>query len=102
MYKIETFIPAESFDKIRNVLLELDAGHISNYRGCLTCYPVIGIWYSDVGSNPTIGEVGKWSKESELKIEFNVQDEIKDKVVQQLRLSHPYEEPVINVIKLEG
>ena len=36
MYKIETFIPQESLQDIRKALLEVDAGHIGNYRGCIS------------------------------------------------------------------
>ena len=100
MYKIEVFIPPSALEDIRKVLLETDAGHIGNYRGCLSYYPVTGIWYSDNGSNPTIGAVGEWSQEMELKVEFNVTDKLKDITVQKIKKIHPYEEPVINVIYL--
>ena len=100
MYKIETFIPKSSLSAIRECLHKTDAGHIGNYRGCITYYPVTGIWFSEKGSNPTIGTVGAWSEEPELKIEVNVQDNIKNAVVKELRKAHPYEEPVINVIRL--
>ena len=100
MYKIEVFIPESALESIRDALLEVDAGHIGNYRGCLSYYPVTGVWYSEEGSNPTIGSVGKWSKEPELKLEFNVSDDLKDLTVAKLKEVHPYEEPVINVIRL--
>ena len=101
MYKIEVFIPESALESIRNVLLEVDAGHIGNYRGCLSYYPVTGVWYSEEGSNPTIGSVGEWSKEQELKLEFNVKDEMKDITIEKIKQVHPYEEPVINIIHLE-
>ncbi|SDB51939.1 hypothetical protein SAMN02910263_02618 [Butyrivibrio sp. INlla16] len=101
MYKIETFIPKESLQVIRQALLEVDAGHIGNYRGCLSYYPVTGVWFSEEGSNPTIGRQGEWSEEPELKVEVNVEDANKDRTVEAIRRFHPYEEPVINVIKLD-
>lgn len=101
MYKIETFIPAENLEELRAVLLKVDAGHIGNYRGCITTTPVTGMWYSDEGSNPTIGTPFQWSKEDELKIEVNVANENVVETVKAIREVHPYEEPVINVIKLE-
>lgn len=102
MYKIEVFIPESSLNAVRTVLLEVDAGHIGNYRGCLSYSKVTGVWHSEEGSNPTIGKVGTWSEEEELKIEVNVTDELKDATVQKLRQVHPYEEPVINVIRLDA
>ena len=100
MYKIEVFIPETELQRLRNVLLEVDAGHIGNYRGCLSYSLVTGVWFSDKGSNPHIGSVGEWSQKSEIKVEFNVADSLKDMVSQRIKEIHPYEEPVINVIRL--
>ena len=100
MYKIETFIPNNSLQAIRHALLEVDAGHIGNYRGCLSYFPVTGVWYSDEGANPTIGKQGEWSEEPELKVEVNVEDSNVARTVEAIRKVHPYEEPVINVLKL--
>ncbi len=100
MHKIETFIPKDSLQDIRYALLKVDAGHIGNYRGCLSYFPVTGVWYSDEGANPTIGQQGKWSEEPELKVEVNVDDSNVDRTLEAIREAHPYEEPVINVLKL--
>ena len=101
MYKIETFIPAENLDELHAALFNIDAGRIGNYRGCITITPVVGMWFSDEGSNPTIGTPFEWSQEDELKIEVNVTSEDVAETVSTIRKIHPYEEPVINVIKLE-
>ena len=58
------------------------------------------MWYSEEGANPAIGRPGEWSEEPELKIEVNVEDFNKDRTVEAIRNVHPYEEPVINAIKL--
>ncbi len=100
MYKIEVFIPETELQSLRNTLLEFDAGHIGNYRGCLSYSLVTGVWFADKGSNPHIGHVGEWSQEPELKVEFNVADSLNDVIVQRIKEIHPYEEPVINVIQL--
>jgi hypothetical protein len=100
MYKIETYIPKESLQELRQALLEIDAGHIGKYRGCLSYYPVMGVWFSEEGANPAIGTPGEWSEEQELKIEVNIEDNKRDRAVEAIRRVHPYEEPVINVIQL--
>ena len=100
MYKIEIFAPESALYDIRNVLLEKDAGHIGNYRGCLSYYPVTGIWFSENGAHPSVGHAGEWSKETEIKIEVNVEDSIVRDVVASIKAVHPYEEPVINIIPL--
>ena len=72
----------------------------SQKNGCLSYFPVTGVWFSEEGSNPTIGQQGEWSEEPELKVEVNVEDENKDRTVEAIRKVHPYEEPAINAIKL--
>ncbi len=52
-------------------------------------------------ANPTIGSPGEWSKEPEIKIEVNVEDSWVEKTVVAVRKVHPYEEPLINIIRLE-
>ena len=100
MFKIETFIPQDSLSVFRKALLDVDAGHIGNYKSCLTYYPVTGVWFSEERSNPTIGKQGEWSEVPEIKVEVNVTDDIKELTVEAIRKVHPYEEPVINVIPL--
>lgn len=101
-YKIETFIPRTALQEVRNALLSVDAGHIGNYRGCITITPVTGVWYSDEGANPTVGKVGEWSEEPEVKIEVNVSAKNVKATIKVIREVHPYEEPVVNIIKLES
>ena len=52
-------------------------------------------------ANPAIGSPGEWSWEPEIKIEVNVEDSGVEKTVAAVRKVHPYEELLINVIKLE-
>ena len=49
MYKLEIYAPESALEDIRAVLLEMDAGHMGNYKGCLSYYPVTGIWYDQCG-----------------------------------------------------
>ncbi len=110
MYKIETFIPESALQDIRKALLFVDAGHIGNYRGCMSYSPesmhafrtssVTGVWYSGEASNPMIGTAGEWSEEPELRVEVNVEDAAVERTIKAIRDAHPYEEPVINCLKL--
>lgn len=102
MYKIEAFVPEFAFDDIRFALLAIDVGRIGKYKGCLTRSQVTGIWYSDEGSSPTIGRIGEWLEEPEIKIEINVQDNLLEKAISVIRKNHPYEEPVINYWKINS
>ena len=100
MYKLEIYAPDSALEDIRKVLLEMDAGRLGKYKGCLSYYPVTGVWFSREDANPTIGSTGEWSREPEIKIEVNVEDTNVEKTVEAIRKVHPYEEPLINAIRL--
>ena len=100
MYKLEIYAPESALEDIRKTLLDMDAGRLGNYKGCLSYYPVTGVWFSGENTNPTVGSLGEWSREPEMKIEVNVEDANVEKTVESIRKVHPYEEPLINVIRL--
>ncbi len=100
MYKLEIYAPESALEVIREMLLEMDAGHMGNYKGCLSYYPVTGIWYSGENTHPAIGTPGEWSREPEIKVEVNVEDSLIKDTVEKIRDVHPYEEPLINIIRL--
>ena len=83
MYKIETFIPKKSLQDLRRALLEADAGHIGNYRGCLSYYPVTGVWFSDEGANPTVGKQGEWSEEPVINVIRLVEEDTRESAEKQ-------------------
>lgn len=99
-YKLEIFIPETHFSKLRDALQRVDAGHIGNYDCCLSYSKVIGMWRPLAGTAPFIGKENEMSEEEELKVEVNVREDILDETLKAIKTVHPYEEPVINVIKL--
>lgn len=100
MYKIFVFTPKESTDKIINAMAEAGAGIIGNYTHNAFITEGHGNWFSGEGSNPTIGEIGKMSREPENRIEMVCPEDKLDSVVKAIRGAHPYEEPAIDIVKL--
>lgn len=98
--KVEVFIPKSYLNKLCEVFKKLDVGHIGNYSECLSYSEVISRWKPLEGSNPYIGKVGNIEEEKELKIEVTCEIKIVDKLIEEIKKVHPYEEPVINVISL--
>ena len=99
-YKLEIFIPESHFDGLRKALQEVDAGHIGNYDSCLSYSKVIGTWRPLAGTDPFIGKENEISEEEELKVEVTVIGEKLNETITAIMSVHPYEEPVINVIRL--
>lgn len=101
-FKLEIFIPETHFRELQKVLQSVGAGHIGNYDCCLSYSRVTGTWRPLEGTNPFIGSAGEISEEPEFKVEVTVSAGILEKTVEAVRRTHPYEEPVINVIPLWG
>ena len=98
--KLEIFIPQSHLGILQETLYSLDAGHIGNYDCCLSYSQVISTWRPLDGSNPFIGETGKVSQQTELKVEVTCRFSQVEAIIQAIKLIHPYEEPVINAIPL--
>ena len=99
-YKLEIFIPESHFAELRKALHEADAGHIGNYDSCLSYSRVISTWRPLAGTDPFIGRENEISEEEELKVEVTVTGERIEETIAAVKAVHPYEEPVINVIRL--
>jgi hypothetical protein len=100
MFKIFVMVPKDSTDKLIEAMAKAGAGIIGNYSHSAFITPGFGNWKSEKGSNPTIGEVGKVSREEENKVEMLCPEEKLDDVIKAIRKVHPYEEPAIDVVKL--
>ena len=100
--KLEVFIPETHLDALQTVLREVDAGHIGNYDCCLSYSRVMSTWRPLAGTNPCIGKENTVSCEPELKVEVTIRTERMKETMEAIKLVHPYEEPVINVIALWG
>lgn len=94
-------VPVENTDEIITAMADAGAGVIGNYTHNAVITAVMGNWMSEEGSNPTIGEVGKMSRESENKVEMVCPEDKLEGVVKAMRKVHPYETAAVDVIKLE-
>ena len=98
--KVEVFIPEEYIEKLRDRLNEIGVGRIGNYDHCLSITTVKGYWRPLADADPYAGEVGKVSFGEERKIEVNCQEEKVEEALKIIREIHPYDKPLINIIKL--
>lgn len=99
--KIETFIPEEYVDRLRERLNTEGVLTIGgNYDNCMSVSKVQGYWRPLSGANPFDGQVGKLSCEEECKVEFCCRSQLAKIAVDVIREVHPYEVPVINVLPM--
>lgn len=100
MFKLEIYIPESHFKDLQIALQKAGAGCMGNYDACMSYTRVKGLWRPLNGANPYIGEIGAICEEDELKVEVNVEKDKLKQTIQAIRAIHPYEEPLINVIRL--
>lgn len=100
IYKIETYLPKQALENIKNALYKLGLGKIGNYDCCLSWYEINSSWRPIDGANPYLGKVGEIEFAPEYKLEFQCDHNHLKIAVETIKKNHPYEEVCINVIPL--
>ena len=98
--KIIVFVPTSHADSMREKLMKFGAGHIGNYDFCSFSSKGIGRFRPLEGTNPFIGESGKIEQVKEEKIETICPFDSIKTLVEEIKKSHPYEEPAIDIYPL--
>ncbi len=98
--KFEIFIPCDYLTALRDTLHDVGAGKIGNYDHCLSVSEVTGFWRPLDGSEPFDGTIGEVISGHECKVEVICSSKIVENVIEAIKLIHPYEEPVFNIIPL--
>ncbi len=100
-YKVVVTVPENEADALRETIGNAGGGKIGNYIHCSFSVKGIGRFLPSDGANPTIGKVGVPEKVVEERIEITCDENSIDAIVAAIRDSHSYEEPAIDVYKLE-
>lgn len=101
-YKLAVYVPVKAEDHVRQALNAAGAGCIGEYTGCAYTAPGTGYFVPGKDAQPTIGNINEATAVSEVKIEVVVAARDKNKVLQAMYASHPYEEPVFDLYRLEN
>ncbi len=102
LLKLITFVPDTHLDKVRDAIFNAGAGFIGNYDYCGFTTQGKGSFRGNENTKPFTGEPGKVHFENETRFETVLFSHLKDKVVNALIASHPYEEVAYDIYKLEN
>lgn len=94
-YKLVTFVPIDSIDRVSDALFAAGAGtigSIGNYTHCSFRTPGTGTFMGNEGSNPAVGVRGRLERVDEVRLEVLVEKSHELAAIEALRKSHPYEE----------
>ena len=100
--KLEAYVPLSHLEQASEALRRAGAGVIGCYDSVLSYSKVRGRWRAVAGANPHEGEIGQLCEMDEYKIEAVCSMDKLEAALKELRLAHPYEEPLINVVPLIG
>lgn len=100
-FKVAVTVPEDEADRLRQAIGDVGGGKVGNYTHCSFSVKGTGRFLPTGGANPTIGEVGKPEQVAEERIEITCTEENLQAVIQAIRDNHSYEEPAIDVYKLE-
>jgi len=100
MYKICVFIPHSHIEQVKSAMFNIGAGRIGNYDSCSWQTLGTGQFRPLNNSNPYIGETDKLESVEEYKVEMVCADNLIKKVIEAMKLAHPYEEPAYDVWQL--
>ena len=101
MLKLNFLVPESHLEIVKQALFGAGAGKIGNYDSC--CWQTLGTgqFRALSGSDPFIGEEGREEQVLEYKVELVCAEDCLRQAIAALKGAHPYEEPAIDVIKLE-
>jgi len=102
IYKLTTYVPLDSVEKVRQALFLSGAGTIGNYENCSFISYGKGSYKGNQESNPVIGEKHKYTQTEEVKIEITFEKYLQSKILKALFESHPYEEVAYQIYKTEN
>jgi len=102
LLKLVTFIPEDHLEKVREAVFNAGAGVISNYDRCGFSVSGTGSFRAGEGTSPYTGEKGKDHFEKEIRFETVLFSHLKEKVVNALLETHPYEEVAFDLYLLEN
>ena len=98
--KIFVTVPVENVNVVREAVCNAGAGIIGEYTFCTSSTKSIGTFIPSENANPHIGERNKLEFVEEEKLGFVCDIEKVKSVIKELRKTHPYEEPAIDIIPL--
>lgn len=102
LYKIVIHVPENYVEAVKQAAFDAGAGRQGDYEHCAFQWLGEGQFRPLPGSNPYSGEQGELSRVAEYRVEMICQAEHIKQAVAAIRQVHPYEEPAIDVWRLES
>ncbi|MDX6484938.1 MAG: hypothetical protein QOF43_91 [Gaiellaceae bacterium] len=100
LHKLVWFVPREALETTREAVFAAGGGRIGRYERCSWYTVGTGTFLAGEGSDPSIGQVGREERVSEMRVETVVPAALASEVIEALRKAHPYEEVAFELYQL--
>lgn len=101
LFKFVVFVPADYAEKIVSVMDRCGGGHIGNYSGCTFRTEGTGTFRPMDGTTPFIGKKGQFEQVNECRVETIIPSSKLQRLVDEVKQAHPYEEVAHDIYRLE-
>ncbi len=101
MHKIIYYVPESHLEITKAALFSAGAGQFKNYDQC--CWQILGQGQFRPldNSQPFVGESNQLTQIAEYRVELICEDDKLQQAIKALREAHPYEEPAVDVWRLD-
>lgn len=100
--KLVVFVPVGSEGAIVEAIDRGGGGRIGLYSRCTFRMRGTGTFLGGEGTNPAIGEAGRFEEADEFRLEAVVPRAARARVLAEVLAAHPYEEPAYDFVPIEG
>jgi len=101
MYKLTVYVPDSHLQSLKQALFAAGAGRLGDYAECCWQVKGLGQFLPLTTAQPFIGQTGQLEQVEEWRVEMLLPEADRDAVIQALRVSHPYQTPAFDVIKVD-
>lgn len=101
-YKLVVYVPEDDINSLKEVLYQNGAGHIGNYSHSGFSVKGRGTFKPLADADPHLGNINELNEVSEYRLETIIAEEDIEKIRRKIIKTHPYEEPVWDLYKLEN
>jgi dinuclear metal center YbgI/SA1388 family protein len=100
--KLQTYVPKDKAETVREALFNAGAGNIGNYDSCSFNVDGEGTYMGNENSSPVIGNKGEFHTENETAISVTFKKHVESQVLKALFQAHPYEEVAYEIVTLDN
>ena len=102
LLKLRVYVPISHKKPLLDALFNAGAGKIGLYNECSFSFEGLGTYQAQKGAMPFLGEIDKTHSEQETCIEVILEKAVEKKVIDALKLHHPYQTVAFDLLNLEN